>query len=229
MAERTGVRGALTVSAGKTWLSILLCALPITGACSQPARTDTARATAVSSPLATSPVWSRPVTILDYFLENMHARLQAQASPFQATRHSDMWSTSHQRGPHIIVLAFLDPKSGHVVLGFDITVSRLLEPVEKVCRSLISDAIAPAAVADLTGSGLKTARNNVLSQLMPRSLYAYTTDSQRSAAYDVLERSTTLRVMLFESATGELTRCDRAALGDTVTFEPSAVTATRAP
>jgi len=167
--------------------------------------------------MATSPIWDRPVTVLDYFLENMHSRLQEEASLFEASRTSGMWITSRESGPDITVLAFLDPKSGHVVLGLDITVSRLLQPVAEVCRSLISSTIAPAAAADMRGSRLRTARNNVLSQLMPRSLYAYATDSQLAAAYDVLERNTTLRVVLFESSTVKLTRCDREALGDTVT------------
>ena len=217
MAEGTSVRRVLTASAGKTWLSILLCALPVTGACSQRARTDTAKASAVSFPMATSPIWDRPVTVLDYFLKNMHSRLQEEARPFEASRTSDMWITSRESGPDITVLAFLDPKSGRVVLGLDITVSRLLQPVAQVCRSLISSTIAPAAAADMRGSRLRTARNNVLSQLMPRSFYAYATDSQLAAAYDVLERNTTLRVVLFESSTVKLTRCDREALGDTLT------------
>ena len=170
-----------------------------------------------TSPLLSSPIWGRPLTVLDYFLMQMYSRLDEQARQWQSTEHSGLW-TSPQRSPaYLTPRAFLDQQSGQVILGLDISADRFTKSPGEVCAWMINNSVAEATAAGETERHYRTARNNTLSHLMPRSLYAVTTEQEREAAFDELQQRTVLRASLYEKSTKSFTECERPVLGDSVT------------
>ena len=170
-----------------------------------------------SSPLLRSPVWGRPLTVLDYFLMQMYSRLDEQAHQWQSTEHSGLW-TSPQRSPaYLTPRAFLDQQSGQVILGLDISADTFRKSPGEVCAWMIDNSVAEATAAGKTERHYRTARNNALDHLMPRSMYAVTTEQEREAAFDELQQRTVLRAGLYEKSTKTFTECERPALGDSIT------------
>jgi len=153
----------------------------------------------------------------------MTAQLDTEAQTWEDAEHPGMWATGDFLPASLSPITALDPQTGHVVLGLNISVHRLTRPVRKVCEFLINDVIAFHAGADPHFRTYKLARDNVLSYLMPASIYVVTTAAERNAAFDQLERAMVLRVVLFESESMHLFRCERPALGDSVTITQSSV------
>jgi len=164
-----------------------------------------------------SPIWGRPLTVLDYLLMQLHSRLDEQARQWASTQDLGLW-TSPQRSPvDLTARAFLDPQSGQVILGLDISADKFTKSPGEVCAWMINNSVAEATVAGKTERRYRTARNNALSHLMPRSLYAVTTEQEVNDAFDELQQRTVLRASLYENSTKSFTECERPALGDSVT------------
>ena len=164
-----------------------------------------------------SPIWGRPLTVLDYLLMQLHSRLDEEARRWASTQDLGLW-TSPQRSPaDLTARAFLDQQSGKVILGLDISADKFTKSPGEVCAWMIKYSIADATAAGETHRHYRTARNNMLSDLMPRSLHVVTTEQEREAAFDELQQRTVLRVSLYENSTKSFTECERPALGDSVT------------
>jgi len=170
-----------------------------------------------SSPLLSSPIWGRPLTVLDYFLMQMYSRLDEQARQWQSTRDPGLWTSPQLSPAFLTARAFLDQQSGQVILGLDISADRFTKSPGEVCAWMINNLVADVTAAGETERHYRTARNNNLSHLMPRSLHVVTTEQEREAAFDELQQRTVLRASLYENSTKSLTECERPALGDSVT------------
>jgi hypothetical protein len=91
-----------------------------------------------------------------------------------------------------------------------------------VCASLI-ESITMAVPANEVTRRYPVARRNVFSHLMPRSIFAVSTEQERDVAYDALLRQTALRVELLEMSTRHSFECARQALADTFSVRDTSV------
>src|SRR5437764_1223587 len=103
-----------------------------------------------SSPLLRSPVWGRPLTVLDYLLMQVYSRLDERARNWETSEHSGLWTSSQPTGSSVSARAFLDQQSGQVVLGLDIHVDKFTKAPAEVCASIIDLSVADAAAAGKT-------------------------------------------------------------------------------
>src|ERR1044071_1778495 len=77
------------------------CQRPATGSYTEPPPPDT-------SPLLTSPVWGRSLTVIDYVLMELHSRLAEQARELENSDNSGLWSSTLPLTTTVTPRAFLD-------------------------------------------------------------------------------------------------------------------------
>ena len=180
------------------------------------------RMTLDSAPVLASPFWSRPLTVLDYFLTEVHSQLDEQAHFWADSDSSGLWASTWPHQPSVASIAVLDPRSGDVVFGLSVTADRFTKPPREVCTSLI-ESVTIAVPANEVTRRYPLARRNMFSHLMPRSIFAVSTEQERDVAYDALLQHTTLTVELLEMSTRHSFECTRQALADTVSVRETSV------
>ncbi len=158
------------------------------------------------------------MTVLDYVLMEIHSQLQERAEFWQNAERSGIWTSTPINRPSVDPRTYLDPETGKVLLGFNVTAYKFIKSTSEVCRFFIESVVSEVAGAGTTERKNHNLRNNLMSHLMPRSLYAITSEALRVTAFDELQRATVLRVTLYESSTRRLVECERPALGDSLTF-----------
>jgi hypothetical protein len=175
-----------------------------------------------SGSVLASPFWSRPLTVLDYFLMEVHSRLDEQANFWADSAPSGLWASTWPHQASVKSIAILDPRSGDVVFGLSVTADRFTKPPREVCTSLI-ESVTMAVPADEVTRRYPLARHNMFSHLMPRSIFAVSTEQERDVAYDAILQRTALVVELLALSTRQSYECSRQALADTVSVRETSV------
>lgn len=205
-----------------TFLLALCAAAPVPASAQAPAaRGDQPVPTTAATParpLRDSPVFGRPLTVLDYVLAGVQAQLTPTRDWYSwARRGRWLAGDGPTRPEEVKARVGYDPHTDSVGVGYEIVVPGLLATPRQVCEGMLLMYLEPALGLGRMYSGVRGMSSARLADYLPKGPGGALTDEQRETLAPDLHGRMLLWVSIVDMSRRTTWYCSRPASGTELT------------